>query len=168
MQSILNIVCPHCQAKGQVAAPPTGAMVIGPCPKCNELVMVFSGAVLPLNKDVLMNGGSEDKRRHLMEVLTAFLDRQIGLLVQELEGSDPGEEQHSEFGEASENDMGMSFEEGYGDEGIPREDLGSETSRASREDASSAISQSEFEEFVRKALPMLDDKDYFRQTFNGD
>ena len=167
MQSILNIVCPHCQAKGQVAAPPTGAMVIGPCPKCNELVMVFSGAALPLKKEVLMNGGSEDKRQHLMEVLTTFLDRQIGRLVQELENSEPSEEDSSEFAEDSENGFGMNYEEGYGEEEASREDFGSETSQVSREGGSNAISQSEFEDFVRKALPMLDDKDYFRKTFNN-
>lgn len=162
MQSILNIVCPHCQAKGQVAAPPTGAMVIGPCPKCNELVMVFSGAALPLKKDILVNGSAEDKRQHLMEVLTTFLDRQIGGLVQELEDSGSSDEQPAELGEDSEHGFDMPSEGDYG-QGEGRD----ESSQVSREGGSTAISQREFEDFVRKALPMLDNKDYFRQNFNN-
>ncbi|MFP4173526.1 MAG: hypothetical protein ACLFV4_11505 [Candidatus Hydrogenedentota bacterium] len=167
MQSILNIVCPHCHTKGQVAVPPTGALVIGPCPKCEELVMVFSGVALPLNKDILVNGSAEDKRQHLMEVLTTFLDRQISGLVQELEASSSSpDEQPSEFGEESEDGFDMTSERVHG-QGEAREGHGSKSSRVSREGGSTAISQREFEDFVRKTLPMLDNKDYFRKTFNN-
>ncbi len=166
MQSILNIVCPHCHAKGRVAAPPVGAMVIGPCPKCNELVMVFSGMALPLKKEVILRGSSEKKRQHLMEVLTTFLDQQISRLVQELDGpGSAGDEDHALDG-ASGNGFDMHSEDDlYGDDNgeMPLERFETDIP----DERGNAISQSEFEHFVRKDLPMLDNKDYFRRTFNG-
>ncbi|MFO7775382.1 MAG: hypothetical protein R6W89_06250 [Candidatus Hydrogenedentota bacterium] len=171
MQSILNIVCPHCQAKGQVAAPPTGAMVIGPCPQCNELVMVFSGAALPLKKDILMNGSAEDKRQHLMEVLTTFLDRQISRLVQELENEGGSDDDQSELDAESEGGFDMHSEENlYEEEETSLEGFESEETPeggGSRHGGSNAISQREFEDFVRNTLPLLDKRDYFRKTFDN-
>ena len=169
MQSILNIVCPHCQAKGRVAAPPVGALVIGPCPKCHELVMVFSGKALPLEKDVIMNGSAEDKRQHLMGVLTTFLDQQVGRLVEELENHGSPEDDYPGLDKDSESSFDMHSEEHpYDADEMPLEGFESEAREGgrSREGGSNTISQNEFEDFVRKALPMLDNKDYFRKTFN--
>ena len=170
MQSILKIVCPHCQAKGRVAAPPVGSMMIGPCPKCNELVMVFSGAALPLEKDVLVNGSAGEKHQHLMEVLTSFLDRRIGRLLEELENHGSPDEDQPGLDAESESSFDMHSEEHlYEVDEMPLEGFESETPQGggSREGGPNAISQSEFEDFVRKALPMLDNKDYFRKTFNN-
>ncbi len=165
MQSILKIVCPHCQAQGRVAAPPVGSMMIGPCPKCNELVMVFSGVALPLKKDVLVNGSASEKHQHLMGVLTRFLDRQIGRLVQELEDHGSLDEDQPGLDAESESRFDMhSGEHLYDEEEMPLEGFESETPLGG---GGSAISQSEFEDFVRKALPMLDNKDYFRKVFNN-
>lgn len=170
MQSILNIVCPHCQAKGRVAAPPVGALVIGPCPKCNELVMVFSGKALPLEKDVIINGNAEDKRQHLMEVLTMFLDQQVGRLVEELENHGSQNDDQPGLDSESENSFDMHSDEHLHEaDEMPLEGFEPEAPRGGgfRKGGPSPISKSEFEDFMRNALPMIDNKDYFRKTFNG-
>ena len=73
MLSLIEVQCPHCGARGQIMMPPVGAIIIGPCPQCNELVVVFCGHVLPLEKEIMETGEVEERREHLLHVLTDFL-----------------------------------------------------------------------------------------------
>lgn len=83
MLSLIEVTCPHCGAKGQIMLPPAGAIIVGPCPECQELVVVFCGQVLPLKKEVMTDGSSKEKRQHIMSVLTGFLRDRVGQIVAE-------------------------------------------------------------------------------------
>ncbi len=62
--------------------PPVGSIVVGPCPQCRELVAVFCGQVLPLDRHVMEHGALEDRQDHLATVLCDFIcDRVDALLV---------------------------------------------------------------------------------------
>ncbi|MFP4171737.1 MAG: hypothetical protein ACLFV4_02395 [Candidatus Hydrogenedentota bacterium] len=121
----------------------------------------------------MISGSAEDKRQHLMEVLTTFLDRQISRLVQELENEGASEDDPSELDAESGGGFDMHSEEDLYENGeMPLEGFESEEaseggSRHGGRGDSNAISQNEFEEFVRNTLPLLDKSDYFRRTFDN-
>lgn len=81
MLTLIEVQCPHCGARGQIMVPPVGAIIIGPCPQCNELVVVFCGHVLALDKETMENGTTENRRDHLLEVLTEYLQDKIAKLI---------------------------------------------------------------------------------------
>ena len=128
--------------------PPVGAIIIGPCPQCSELVVVFCGHVLALDKETMENGSTDDRREHLLGVLTDFLQDRIARLLSDdvelLEG-EPGEEV-SEMGDA------------YGS-GNPSFD-------ENRQAEKNPISQTEFERFTDVDLKLLDNKAYFKSVFD--
>ena len=93
MLQLIEVQCPHCGAKGQIMVPPIGAMIIGPCPQCKEMVVVFCGQVLPLDKDIMQGGELEERREHLMTVLTDFLRDRVGKLLSD---NAPGEDEDAE------------------------------------------------------------------------
>ena len=128
--------------------PPVGAIIIGPCPQCSELVVVFCGHVLALDKETMEDGSTDDRREHLLGVLTDFLQDRIARLLSDdvelLEG-EPGEEV-SEMGDA------------YGS-GNPSFD-------ENRQAEKNPISQTEFERFTDVDLKLLDNKAYFKSVFD--
>ena len=141
MLSLVEVKCPHCQMRGQVMVPPFGALVLGPCPQCHELLVVFCGQVLPLDKEIMMNAGDGEKHMHLMEVLTTFLsDRVQQLLENSPELSD---EIRKQVGDPSDTALPEPIQ--------PDFDIG--------------IGQHEFDQFVNVDLKLLDDKDYFKAIF---
>ena len=80
MLSFLKVKCPHCGAEGHIVAPPNGAIIVGECPKCAQMVVLFGGEALPLDK-ARMTPGSEEARRHLMDVIAQALGKdQAGFL----------------------------------------------------------------------------------------
>ena len=81
MQSLIEVQCPHCGARGQIVVPPVGAIIIGPCPQCSELVVVFCGYILALDKETMESGTTDDRREHLLGVLTEFLQDRITRLL---------------------------------------------------------------------------------------
>jgi len=86
MLSIVEVKCPHCGAEGRIMLPPMGSIILGPCPECSEMVVVFCGRVLPLDKEIVTEGSIEQRKAHLLQVLTQFLRERIDLLVKD---SDP-------------------------------------------------------------------------------
>lgn len=145
MLSLLEVKCPHCQMRGQVMVPPTGALVLGPCPQCFELLVVFCGRVLPLEKDVMMYGDNNEKHAHLMEVLTAFLDERVQQLLENSpELSDEIRKQVSEV------------------RGNTAPDAPDAEPPAP---AANDIGQHELDQFVNVDLKLLDDKEYFKAVF---
>jgi hypothetical protein len=152
MLSLIEVQCPHCGARGQIMMPPVGAIIIGPCPQCSELVVVFCGHVLPLDKQIMESGALEERREHLLSVLMEFLTDRITKLMSE---------------EAEQN--GES-------EGVPSEDSPEEEAEAATATAETAapeepkkkgapISQSELERFTTIDLKLLDNKAYFKSVF---
>lgn len=73
----VEVECPHCHAKGIVMLPPPGAVIIGPCPECGESVMIFMASCLPLNKAIIVNGTTEEKEKHILDSMMAFLQERI-------------------------------------------------------------------------------------------
>lgn len=123
--------------------PPVGAIIIGPCPQCNELVVVFCGHVLALDREIMENGASDDRREHLLSVLTEFLHDRIAKLL-----SDDSEMVDGELAE----EYGASVAgDAFADEKPASE--------------KSPISQTEFERFTDVDLKLLDNKAYFKSVF---
>ncbi len=127
--------------------PPVGAIIIGPCPQCNELVVVFCGHVLALDKETMENGSTDDRREHLLSVLTEFLHDRIAKLL-----SDDVEMIDGEVGEEGAEDYGAS---GAGNASADEKRAGEE----------SPISQTEFDRFTDVDLKLLDNKAYFKSVF---
>ena len=149
MQLPIEVKCPHCGAWGRILQPPPGAIVVGPCPRCREMVAIFSGMALPLRKRVMANGTANEKRNHVMAVLTAFLEDRVDKLLEERETHSPGE-----------------LEEGIGQlvERVPESpDKLKRLPYVSR--PKSRITQGEIDDFVNYDLHCLDDPSYFRSIF---
>lgn len=148
MLSLVEVKCPHCGAKGQIVMPPLGAIIIGPCPKCEELLIVFCGQVLPLERDVMMGGSSREKHEHLMTVLTGFLEDRVADLVRQ---TTPDEAMTDETEELE----------------LEEDDVTAEEIELADELDTPEISQPEIDQFVKIDLNLLDNKDYFRAVFGG-
>lgn len=147
MLSLIEVQCPHCGARGQIMVPPVGAIIIGPCPQCNELVVVFCGHVLPLDKDTMESGSLDERREHLLGVLTEFLQERLSTLL--TDGQSPIE------GVVSDN-----FQ-------LPEEGADEDLSgQADSDPERGPISQSELERFTDVDLKLLDNKAYFRSVFD--
>jgi len=85
--SLVEVQCPHCNARGQVLIPPLGAIIIGPCPECGEYLLFFSGHLFPLDKDIMENEDDRAVKKHILGQLVPHLDLQIDMLLQQ----DPGQ-----------------------------------------------------------------------------
>lgn len=155
MLSLLDVQCPHCNAKGQIMVPPVGAVIIGPCPHCQELVVVFCGQTLALDKVLMEDGPIEERREHLLGVLNDFLrDRISNLLTEEMiiqKTEDGGEAQDSDafdgFEEFTASEEPMSFSE------------------VVEPSAEVTISQIEVDRFTDVDLKLLDNRAYFKSIF---
>ncbi len=148
MLSFTNVECPHCGAKGKIITPPLGAIIVGPCPACKDMVTIFCGVALPLDTTLMSEGAVEEKRRHLLETLTRFLeDRLHGLF----------NDDEPVFG----GDM-LEADDGIGED----EAFGAEAHVSAREVHDKIlISDQEFQHFVDVDLSLLDNKHFFRAVF---
>lgn len=145
MLSVIEVICPHCGAKGQIMLPPIGAIIVGPCPECRGLVVVFCGQVLPLDKEIMLGGTHEEQREHLMGVLTDFLRERVAQLIAD---------------ESGETDAAVQDAE-------PAEPV-AESPRLEKRPAirrGTPILPEEIEAFVGTELDLLDDRDYFKTIF---
>lgn len=161
MFSMIPVTCPHCGVNGQIMLPPLGAMIIGPCPKCDELVLVFLGKTLPLSKEIMTKGDLGQKAVYIQNVIMDHLDPKITQLVEQL---------------------GDEVLEGLHDYGSEVDDYKPEVSTALEEFKSPPmhytarlppgkkrepeISDNELDKFLRFDLPRIDNKDYFRAVFD--
>ena len=148
MLSLIEVTCPHCGARGQLMLPPLGALIVGPCPECQGLVVVFCGQVLPLEKDLMLNGSFGEKRDHLMGVLTSFLEDRIVQLLKETSSSEEACQEAAPDGGES------------GLEGMARE-----THLKDRGNGDDLITEVEMADFVRVDLNLIDNTDYFNAIF---
>ncbi len=149
MQSLIEVKCPHCGAWGRILQPPPGAIIVGPCPRCREMVAIFSGIALPLRKTVMAKGTENEKRNHVMAVLTAFLEDRVDELL-EKQASHSADELMERIGQLGERVS----------ESLNRL---SKLPRASK--PTSRITQGEIDDFVNYDLHCLDDPNYFRSIF---
>jgi hypothetical protein len=125
-----------------------GAIVIGPCPQCQEFVAVFCGAALPLDKHTVLNGSPKQKREHLLAVLTRFLGERLSQFVTEIpsiEGAESAGEEADMPGESAPEALLQ-----------PLADVGT---------GNPQITEAEVDQFIRSDLPLLDNKHYFKAIF---
>lgn len=158
MLSLIEVQCPHCGARGQIMMPPVGAIIIGPCPQCNELVVVFCGHVLPLDKQIMESGGLEERREHLLSVLMEFLQERIGKLM-----SDEAESAEEEASGSEEEAPAIS--ETSASKAQAGASAAASTDETTGRTGLSPISQSEMERFATIDLKLLDNKAYFKSVF---
>ncbi len=131
--------------------PPVGAIIVGPCPECKGLVVVFCGQVLALNKDVMFKGTLEEQKDHLMDVLTHFLQERITELVNE------------EAQTQQQQPVPIETKEPV-PENVEPVHLTKQTESAT-EPSPSGISSEEVESFVNMELKLIDNGDYFKAIF---
>ena len=144
MLTLIQVQCPHCNAQGQLMVPPFGSIVMGPCPQCKELVVVFMGEALALDKTIMLEDSGEEQREHVLAVLTDFLSQRLGDIL---------------AGGQSQSNEDRDFDPGE----TAAESPGKPASRTS--DMARPISQSEVELFIKTDLPQLDDASYFKSVF---
>lgn len=150
--SMVEVRCPHCSVRGQIVLPPMGAIIVGPCPNCNELVVVFCGRVLPLQKSIMVDGTPEQKYDHLRSVLVEFIDDRVRKVVSQLTPEvTEGLHDYSPEAQAAPESS---------DDGTH-----SDIMTAEPESKNPPISRSEIDAFLRFDLPRIDNKDYFRAVF---
>jgi len=77
MFSFVEVKCPHCGAQGRIVLPPLGTILIGPCPQCKGMVALFNGTTLPLDSKIINEGTLEEKKRHIVDVFTTFIEEKI-------------------------------------------------------------------------------------------
>lgn len=130
--------------------PPVGAIIIGPCPECKELVVVFCGHVLALEKDTMEQASIEGRRDHLLSVLTEFLQERISKLL-------------NEANTVEEEGMGENFQK-PSDQADESPDYQPEDTRTGER---GPISQTEFDRFTEVDLKLLDNKAYFKSVFDN-
>jgi hypothetical protein len=148
MLSLIEVKCPHCGAHGQIMLPPVGTIIVGPCPECQELVVVFCGNVLPLHKETMLNGPVQEKREHMLSVLTQFLRERVAQMITD--------ESPAEEGEAT-------GETGGGVETKEPEKTKSHLKRSAV--PGTPITQTEVDAFSNVELKLLDNGDYFKSIF---
>ena len=149
MISVVQIRCTHCGAQGRMVLPPTGIILIGPCPQCKEMVAIFCGQALPLDTEIITHGSSKDKEMHLMSVLTDFIEHEIGEMVHK---SFMAEETADKSLDTPKPDTDYDPKAEWTVEDIP-------------ETQNMAISEAEFSDFLEKELKLIDNPNYFRAIF---
>ena len=145
MMSLIEVQCPHCGAQGQIMLPPLGAIIVGPCPECHEMVAIFCGRVLPLSKDVMARGSKEERREHVLQVLNVFIESRVEQLF---EG--PAEDNgvlSDALGQAPEAEEAPASINVFGNA------------------PTSPISEEEVDSFRSVDLKLIDNTEYFRAVF---
>ena len=155
MLSLIEVQCPHCGAQGQIMVPPVGAVIIGQCPECKELVVVFCGQVLALDKNTMEMGSVEERREHLLGVLHEFLEeRIIKILDEDTFAASPEEHDEETYEE-------MEYSEALSES--PELEMGEKEEPT--KNSAVPISQVEMERFMDVDLKLLDNKAYFKSVF---
>ena len=144
--------------------PPVGAIIVGPCPECHNMVVIFAGKALPLDNDIILHGNATARRDHIMQVLVAFLQERISKLVasEDRPGGEPPAGPTGREGAAEEEEAAPApaLEPQMADH---HEDTGKINPFGNRTTA--PISRSEVDSFVNVELQLIDDKDYFKAVF---
>jgi len=158
MLSVIEVQCPHCGARGTIMLPPIGSVLVGSCPLCNEMVVLFAGRVMALDKEIMLGDDTEAKRGHLTEVLLDYVRERVEDVLNSAVIDPPAMEpdgQQDGFEEVVEMNCGVE----------PHEHETGAESAFDTECTLDPISRREAEDFVRIDLPLLAKSDYFRAFF---
>ena len=139
--------------------PPAGSVLIGPCPLCSEMVVLFAGRVMALDKEVMLGSDLDAKREHLMGVLTEYVSERIDEVLSDANAVsplvDPDEDALREMMDT-------------GDEESDEEDQISLNPTVDADSTMRPISKQEAEDFLRIDLPLLAKPEYFQAFFGID
>jgi hypothetical protein len=70
--------CPHCNNEELATEHiPAEVIAVVSCPACRELVILFRGQAIGLNRTILESGTPEQRKAHLAEILGQLLDSGI-------------------------------------------------------------------------------------------
>jgi endogenous inhibitor of DNA gyrase (YacG/DUF329 family) len=136
---MIKVKCPHCGASGSINPPPREFIIIAPCPQCGELVVLFREKVAAINRKILTEGTFEEKKQHIAEIITTFLDS-VGSLPPALFDGEGAMASMIDLGAMTESDS-------------PESDRGS------------SITKEEISDFINIDLKLIDKKEYFEQVF---
>ncbi len=140
MLNIVKVECPHCGIEGQLMLPDSSSLIVGPCPECKQLVVIFGGKALALNTSFMAKASQEEAYKHINDVLSAYVRERIDHL----------------FSMASSFNSAPSLSQRAGN---GRNDT------ASARPALPHITSHEMDTFIAEELRLLDDPHYFRSIF---
>jgi hypothetical protein len=63
-------------------APPLGSIIVGPCPRCGEMVLLYNGTVMPLDKNIMTEGTIEEKKQHLLETIVDMVAVKVDEVIE--------------------------------------------------------------------------------------
>ncbi|GAB4344601.1 MAG: hypothetical protein Kow0099_24150 [Candidatus Abyssubacteria bacterium] len=142
MFPIIEVECPFCKATGQIVAPPLGSIIVGPCPRCSEMVLLFNGSVMPLDKDIINGGTADEKKQHLLETIVELVADRVDELVES-------------------GDVGSDSVKQPGKKGKPLRRVKPSVSNRK----APPISRDDVRDFINIDLHLIDTRDYFEKVF---
>ena len=144
MLPVIEVQCPFCNASGQIMAPPLGSVVVGPCPRCGEIVLLYDGTVLPLEKDIIIDGTDEEKKQHLLETILEMVASKVDEVIENNElGAESKQQSHTKKGSGGTKKIKPSV----------------------RNKKAPPIGREDVRDFVDIDLHLLDSKHYFDKVF---
>jgi len=144
MLPVIEVQCPFCKATGQIMTPPLGSIIVGPCPRCNETVLLFDRTVMALDKNIINKGSPEEKKQHLLETIIDMIAEKVEELVE-----------NEELGH--ELDQEVEEESGYR--------KGKRLAPSVRNKEAPQISREDVRDFVNIDLNLIDSEYYFDKMF---
>jgi hypothetical protein len=124
--------------------PPLGSMIVGPCPRCDETVLLFDGSVMPLDRDIIADGSSDEKKQHMLEVI---LDMAAGKIDELIDNDELGSGSADRRSDLSGDSRSERLRPSVRDKDAP------------------FISREEVSDFVNIDLRLIDSKNYFDKVF---
>lgn len=151
-----SVTCPHCNSDQIVTAKvPKDVVVVMPCPACGELVVLFRDKAIALDRKVLEEGSTEERIKHLAQVINAFLESGVLPIDSSEEEAPEPRRKPRRLKRRRPRRPRAEFEtEGEAESGTEPE---AEEERG--------ISDDEFDRFVKHELHRIDDPGYFRRHF---
>ncbi len=146
MFTFVEVKCPHCGAQGRIVLPPIGTILIGPCPQCKGMVALFNGTTLPLDSKIINEGTIEEKKRHVIDVFTAFIEEKVEYLFNPKRPN-----------ETKEDDL-------KNDEFTPEQKVEEPTFKATKK---KPISREDVIKFKESEINLLDDPKTFKKIFGN-
>ncbi len=147
MLSFVDVQCPHCGAKGKIVLPPLGTVLIGPCPQCKGMVALFNGTTLPLDSKIILDGTIEEKKKHIVDVFSAFIEEKV-------------EEFFNPKKEESDSELDKKTDSYQSEHRI--EEYSHKKTKKNR-----PISRDEITKFKESEIDLLDNPEIFRKYFSN-
>lgn len=143
------IDCPHCKAPHIISTKsPKDVVVVLQCPACHELVVVFRSKAIALNRRIVEQGTTEERKAHMAEVIVEFLEASDLLhMINGTLSQNPVPDEDSPEGESV------------------RESLSPESLMEAAARRPGPITSDEMRRFLEIELQCIDDPSYFRKHF---